>query len=81
MQQDIPATVRPAIRVILEDAGNNWGAYAPTVPGVAGSGATAEEARQSLEDGLTAHFEAMFADEYAAIRAEVEAMQAGTRTS
>jgi predicted RNase H-like HicB family nuclease len=63
MHADIEATTRPTIKVILEDAGGNWSAYAPAVPGVAGIGATAELARQSLEEALTIHFDELHADE------------------
>ena len=68
MQADIEATTRPTIKVILEDAGSNWSAYAPAVPGVAGIGATAELARQSLEEGLTIHFDELHADEMKEVR-------------
>ncbi|MHB8575162.1 MAG: hypothetical protein ACYDCQ_07495 [Dehalococcoidia bacterium] len=69
MDQDIETTTRPTIRVVLEDAGGNWSAYAPAVPGVAGIGATAAAARQSLEEALTIHFDELHADEVKTVRA------------
>jgi predicted RNase H-like HicB family nuclease len=54
---DIEATVRPAIAIVLEHAGNNWGAYAPAVPGCVATGPTAEACRQSMEEALELHFE------------------------
>ena len=53
----IQASVRPTIAIVLEHAGNNWGAYAPAVPGCVATGPTAEACRQSMEEALEVHFE------------------------
>lgn len=62
MNSNITATVRPEITVILEDAGGNWSAYAPAIPGVAAVGDTPEECRQSMEEALTFHLEGLAED-------------------
>lgn len=48
--------VHPAVEVVLEDAGENWGAYAPSVPGVIATGPTEEACRAGMESALVAHF-------------------------
>lgn len=62
-QPDITASVRPDITVILEDAGANWSAYAPGIPGVAATGATPEECRRSMEEALAFHFRGLAEDD------------------
>ena len=45
--------------VIIESTGTGFSAYSPDVPGCAAVGDTEEEARQSFQETLVAHFEAM----------------------
>lgn len=63
MQQPIVATVRPEISVVLEDAGGNWGAYVPGIPGVIATGATPEACRQSIEEALAFHLHGLAEDD------------------
>lgn len=62
-QPDVTASVRPEISVILEDAGTNWSAYAPGIPGVAATGSTPEECRRSMEEALAFHFRGLAEDD------------------
>jgi predicted RNase H-like HicB family nuclease len=43
--------------IIIEDAGSNFVAYAPDVPGCVAAGETAEETLQLMEDVLALHIE------------------------
>jgi predicted RNase H-like HicB family nuclease len=43
--------------IILEDAGTNFAAYAPDVPGCIATGATIEEATETLRSAIAEHFE------------------------
>jgi predicted RNase H-like HicB family nuclease len=45
--------------VLLEKGETSYGAYAPDVPGCVGIGETAEEALQSLREGLQFHIEGL----------------------
>lgn len=45
--------------MIIESTSTGFSAYSPDVPACAGGGDTEEEARQSFQDALSAHFEAM----------------------
>ena len=40
---------------IIEDAGANFAAYAPDVPGCVAAGDTVEETRDPMEEALTLH--------------------------
>ena len=46
--------------VVLEDAGTNWGAYAPDVPGCGVTGASEVEVEQSIVDAIEFLFEYLF---------------------
>lgn len=41
--------------IIIEDAGANFAAYAPDVPGCVAAGDTVEETRRLMEEALTLH--------------------------
>jgi len=43
--------------IIIEDAGSNFAAYAPDVPGCVAAGETAEETLQLMEEALALHIE------------------------
>jgi len=48
--------------VILEKGRNCWGAYAPDLPGLGVTGATAEEAEKLIREGIDFHLEGMLED-------------------
>ena len=48
--------------IIIEKGPTNYGAYAPDIPGCIGLGATVDEARQDLLNGLAAHLQLMAED-------------------
>ena len=50
-------TVRYAI--VIEDAGANFGAYAPDVPGCVATGKTVEETTANMREALEFHFEGL----------------------
>ena len=41
--------------IIIEDAGSNFAAYAPDVPGCVAAGKTAEETLRLMEEALALH--------------------------
>lgn len=45
--------------IIIEDAGSNFVAYAPDVPGCVATGQTIQEVTQRMETALEMHFELM----------------------
>ncbi len=45
--------------VIIEQTGTGYSAYSPDVPGCVAVGDSEEETRQSFQEALIAHFEAM----------------------
>jgi predicted RNase H-like HicB family nuclease len=47
--------------IIIEDAGSNFAAYAPDVPGCVAAGKTSEETLRLMEEALALHIE-MFRD-------------------
>ena len=48
--------------VIIEKSANGWGLYAPDIPGLSGTGSTAEEAETLIREGRNLHFESMLED-------------------
>ena len=48
--------------VILEKGSNCWGAYAPDLPGLGVTGATAAEAEKLIREGIDFHLEGMLED-------------------
>lgn len=55
-------TVTLRYPAVLEDAGNNWSAYAPDVAGCCATGPTRAAAAESLASALKFHFEGMIED-------------------
>jgi predicted RNase H-like HicB family nuclease len=45
--------------IVIEKTGTGFSAYSPDVLGCVAAGDTAEETRQSFQDALRAHFDAM----------------------
>lgn len=43
--------------IVIEDAGTNFAAYAPDVPGCIATGATIEEVTTTLRDAIDEHLE------------------------
>lgn len=43
--------------IIIEDAGSNYAAYAPDVPGCIAAAETVEETRKLMEEALVLHLE------------------------
>lgn len=43
--------------IVIEDAGANFAAYAPDVPGCIATGATVEEVTVTLREAITEHLE------------------------
>ena len=48
--------------VVIENAGNNYSAYCPDVPGCIATGETVEDAVQQMQEALTFHLEGMAED-------------------
>jgi len=48
---------RSKYTVILENAGKNWGAYSPEVPGCYATGATKDETREKFKSAVAFHLE------------------------
>lgn len=48
--------------VVLENAGPNWGAYVPDLPGCVATGATREEAEALIREAIQLHLEGMAED-------------------
>ena len=51
--------MRRTYAIVIEDAGDNFSAYAPDVPGCAATGATVEETIAQLREALEFHFEGL----------------------
>ncbi|NDB18394.1 MAG: type II toxin-antitoxin system HicB family antitoxin [Actinobacteria bacterium] len=43
--------------IVIEDAGSNFAAYAPDVPGCVATGESVEEVTANMETALAMHFE------------------------
>ena len=48
--------------VVVEQAGGNFSAYVPDLPGCVATGATAEEATHEIRDAIAFHLEGLRAD-------------------
>ena len=48
--------------VVIEKAGDNYGAYVPDLPGCIATGATAEEAETEIRAAMELHIEGMMED-------------------
>jgi predicted RNase H-like HicB family nuclease len=45
--------------VVIEDAGKNFSAYVPDLPGCIATGATVEEAEEAIRDAIEFHLEGL----------------------
>ena len=48
--------------IVIEDAGTNFSAYAPDLPGCIATGATVEEAKQRMQEAIAFHLEGLRED-------------------
>ena len=48
--------------IVVEDAGSNWAAYVPDLPGCIATGATVEEVEKLLREAIAMHLEGMAED-------------------
>ncbi len=48
--------------VLVEDAGNNFSAYSPDLPGCIATGATVQETLRNMRAGIAFHLEGMRQD-------------------
>ena len=48
--------------IVLENAGTNWAAYVPDLPGCGATGATRAEAEESIREAIQLHLEGMAED-------------------
>ena len=48
--------------VVVEDAGSNWAAYVPDLPGCVVTGDTVEEVGQLIREAIKLHLEGMAED-------------------
>jgi predicted RNase H-like HicB family nuclease len=48
--------------IVLEDAGPNWAAYVPDLPGCVATAATAEEAGRLIREAIEVHLEGLAED-------------------
>ena len=45
--------------IVIENAGSNYSAYSPDLPGCATTGPTVEETKRSMEDAIEFHLEGL----------------------
>jgi predicted RNase H-like HicB family nuclease len=45
--------------IVIENAGSNYSAYSPDLPGCATTGATVDETKRSMEEALEFHIEGL----------------------
>ena len=48
--------------IVIENAGSNYSAYVPDLPGCVATAATVEEAERSIRDAIEFHLEGMRSD-------------------
>jgi predicted RNase H-like HicB family nuclease len=48
--------------IVIENAGPNYSAYAPDLPGCAATGATVEEAQREIREAIEFHLEGLRED-------------------
>lgn len=48
--------------IVLENAGTNWAAYVPDLPGCVATGATRAETEESIREAIQLHLEGMVED-------------------
>ena len=45
--------------VVIEDAGDNWSAYVPDLPGCVAVGGSADEALESIREAIALHVDSL----------------------
>lgn len=48
--------------IVIEDAGSNYSAYVPDMPGCVATGSTVEEAETAIREAIEFHLEGLRAD-------------------
>jgi len=48
--------------IVIENAGSNYSAYSPDLPGCATTGSTVEETKRSMEEAIEFHVEGLRED-------------------
>lgn len=48
--------------IVIEDAGGNFSAYVPDLPGCIATGSTIEEAEQQIREAIVIHLDGLRAD-------------------
>ena len=48
--------------IVIEDAGDNYSAYSPDLPGCVATGRTVEETRANMQEAILMHIEGMRED-------------------
>jgi predicted RNase H-like HicB family nuclease len=48
--------------IVIEEAGNNYSAYVPDLPGCIATGGTVEETEREIREAIAFHFEGLRAD-------------------
>jgi predicted RNase H-like HicB family nuclease len=48
--------------IVVENAGGNYGAYVPDLPGCVATGATVKEVEQMIREAIELHLEGMIED-------------------
>jgi predicted RNase H-like HicB family nuclease len=48
--------------IVIEDAGGNYSAYVPDLPGCVATGATVDETEQAIREAIEFHLEGLRAD-------------------
>jgi len=48
--------------IVIEDAGTNFSAYAPDLPGCIATGATVDEVKQRMQEAIEFHLEGLKED-------------------
>jgi predicted RNase H-like HicB family nuclease len=48
--------------IVIENAGGNYSAYVPDLPGCVATGATVQEAEQAIRDAIELHLEGLRRD-------------------
>lgn len=49
--------------IVIEEAGNNYSAYVPDMPGCVATGATVEETEQAIREAIEFHIEGLKSDD------------------
>lgn len=52
----------PRFPIVIEDAGQNFSAYSPDLPGCVATGATREETERNMDEAIQMHIEGLIED-------------------